>query len=68
MDHFDDTLLADFAQTFYGYGDYNGDYWFVGMEEGGGDSFQYIENCIVTWDRLEHRSSNQATYDSSDIN
>jgi hypothetical protein len=54
-DHFDDTLLANFAQTFYGYGDYNGDYWFVGMEEGGGDSFQYIENCIVTWGRLGRR-------------
>jgi hypothetical protein len=36
---FDDQLLERFMCTFYGYGNYRGAYWFVGMEEGGGDSF-----------------------------
>jgi hypothetical protein len=30
----DETLLQTFIETFYGYGNYAGDYWFVGMEEG----------------------------------
>ena len=43
--YFDDSLLETFAETFYGYGNYNGPYWFIGMEEGGGDSFdQASEN------------------------
>ncbi len=34
---FNDQLLQNFMQRFYGYGTYAGDYWFVGMEEGGGN-------------------------------
>ena len=34
--HLDDQLLKEFMHKFYGYGNYNGRYWFVGMEEGGG--------------------------------
>ena len=29
-----DELLQHFMTTFYGSGNYSGDYWFVGMEEG----------------------------------
>src|ERR1700737_464546 len=47
--HFDDDLLADFAETFYGYGDYNVPYWFVGMEEGGGESFENVEARLSIW-------------------
>ena len=35
----DDSLLASFIDTFYGYGTYSAPYWFVGMEEGGRGSF-----------------------------
>ncbi len=31
----DDHLLQDFIDGFYGYGNYNAPYWFVGMEGGG---------------------------------
>ena len=46
---FDDHLLHDFMDTFYGYGNYAGDYWFVGMEEGGGDSFNNIVQRLQAW-------------------
>ena len=48
---FNDKQLQEFAQTFYGYGNYHGDYWFVGMEEGGGDSFQDIANRLDAWSK-----------------
>ncbi|UBF26189.1 hypothetical protein K9N68_32520 [Kovacikia minuta CCNUW1] len=53
---FDDPLLQHFMNTFYGYGNYKGDYWFVGMEEGGGNSFTNIVRRLQDWDhrgRLE---------------
>ncbi|BAY34333.1 hypothetical protein NIES2107_62380 [Nostoc carneum NIES-2107] len=34
---FDDELLEKIIETFYGYGNYQGNYWFIGMEEAGGD-------------------------------
>jgi hypothetical protein len=46
---FDDQLLHDFIDRFYGYGNYKGDYWFVGMEEGGGNSFEDIEKRLHHW-------------------
>lgn len=46
---FDSVLLEDFMSRFYGYGNYLGDYWFVGMEEGGGNSFTVIERRLNTW-------------------
>jgi hypothetical protein len=48
---FDDPLLHDFMNTFYGYGSYTGDYWFVGMEEGGGNLFTEIEQRLNDWHR-----------------
>jgi hypothetical protein len=53
---FDDQLLQDFMNGFYGYGNYSGDYWFVGMEEGGGNSFKNIDQRLQDWNhrnRLE---------------
>ena len=38
--------------TFYGSGNYSGDYWFVGMEEGGGNSLDQIQKRIQTWQDL----------------
>lgn len=36
---------------FWGYGSEHADYWFVGMEEGGGDSFEEIERRLLGWDK-----------------
>jgi hypothetical protein len=47
--YFDDSLLANFADTFYGYSDYKGHYWFIGMEEGGGDSFDNVNKRLSVW-------------------
>lgn len=49
--YFDDGLLETFAKTFYGYGDYNGPYWFIGMEEGGGDSFENVNKRLSEWNK-----------------
>jgi hypothetical protein len=46
----DDDLLQLYLETFYGYGDYQGRYWFVGMEEGGGDSSEDLNRRITAWD------------------
>ncbi len=48
---FDDQLLQAYIDTFYGFGNYRGKYWFVGMEEGGGGTFEGIENRIRGWAR-----------------
>ena len=50
---FDDQLLQDFMNGFYGYGNYSGGYWFVGMEEGGGNSFENIDKRLKDWDRRD---------------
>lgn len=46
---FDDQLLTEFVQNFYGYGNYNGQFWFIGMEEGGGNSFSEVNTRLATW-------------------
>ena len=46
---FNDQLLNEFVEKFYGYGDYNGQFWFIGMEEGGGNSFSEIDNRLNAW-------------------
>lgn len=46
---FDSVILEDFMNRFYGYGSYQGDYWLVGMEEGGGNSFADVERRLNTW-------------------
>ncbi len=45
----DDSLLKEFAHAFYGYGTYGARIWFVGMEEGGGDSVDGIQRRLVDW-------------------
>lgn len=51
---FNDEILEKRIDTFYGYGNYQGKYWFIGMEEAGGD-FPDIENRIDTWSDRGHR-------------
>lgn len=47
--YFDDRLLQGFMESFYGYGNYEGAYWFIGMEEGGGDSFDEVSKRLQIW-------------------
>jgi len=49
-DFFDNQLLESMINKFYGYGNYQGDYWFIGMEESGGD-FANINHRINTWSK-----------------
>jgi hypothetical protein len=53
---FDDTLLSDYILRFYGYGNSGGDLWFVGMEEGGGQSFEEVQMRLNIWDRRGRKS------------
>ena len=46
------TLLEKFMTTFYGSGNYTGDYWFIGMEEGGGSTFERVKKRLETWQKL----------------
>ena len=39
--------------NFYGYGTYKGKMWFIGMGEGGGNSFEEIQNRLTAWEQME---------------
>ena len=52
---FDDQLLYEFMSKFYGYGNFAAPYWFIGMEEGGGDSFEEVTRRINVWDQRGRR-------------
>ena len=56
MKKFNDSLLADYMGGFWGYGNLSGDYWFVGMEEGGGDSFEEVNQRISQWNKRGRNS------------
>ena len=43
------NVLSAFMNTFMGYGDFNADTWFIGMEEGGGNSIEEVQIRIGTW-------------------
>jgi len=47
-----DELLQKFMTTFYGSGNYSGHYWFIGMEEGGGNNLDQVTKRINTWKDL----------------
>lgn len=51
MDKFNDVLLSDFMDKFWGYGNVRANYWFVGMEEGGGGSFEEVDRRITQWNK-----------------
>jgi len=51
----DDDLLKNFIDGFYGYGNYNAPYWFVGMEEGGGNSIKEINRRLQAWNKRGRR-------------
>lgn len=52
---FDDKLLADFADSFLGYGRLEASTWLIGMEEGGGGSFEEIDQHLNVWAGREKR-------------
>lgn len=43
------NTLNAFMNTFMGYGDFNADTWFIGMEEGGGNTIENVQTRIGTW-------------------
>ncbi|MEX0970147.1 MAG: hypothetical protein WD046_06865 [Paracoccaceae bacterium] len=43
------NTLNAFMNTFLGYGDFNADTWFIGMEEAGGNSLEDVQTRIGTW-------------------
>lgn len=45
----DNQTLSDFSRGFYGYGTYDAPFWFVGMEEGGGNSERDISARLQAW-------------------
>lgn len=45
----DQNTLDTFMNTFMGYGDFNANTWFIGMEEGGGNSLKDVQTRIGTW-------------------
>jgi hypothetical protein len=51
----DDELLSKFIQSFYGYGNYRGQFWFIGMEEGGGSSFSDISTRLNAWSNRDKK-------------
>lgn len=50
-----DELLLEFCGRFLGYGNPSADYWFVGMEEGGGNSAEEIASRFAAWERRGKR-------------
>jgi hypothetical protein len=45
----DERLLCSFMETFFGYGNLRGDYWFIGVEEGGGATVEEIAERLRIW-------------------
>lgn len=48
------ALLTDFASNFFGYGNLTAPIWFVGMEEGGGNSEAEIAARLEQWVAHDH--------------
>ena len=46
----DDHLVNHFINTFLGYGNIALDYWFIGMEEGGGGSLDEVSRRLAEWE------------------
>lgn len=45
----DNKLLHDYMHNFYGYGNLEGKFWFIGMEEGGGTTAEEINSRLDQW-------------------
>lgn len=51
----DDRRIERFMDGFLGYGNGDAPLWFIGMEEGGGNSVDEIALRIATWEKRGHR-------------
>lgn len=52
MKRLNDHLLECFIPTFFGYGSFAADYWFIGMEEGLGEEINEVYKRLDIWDEL----------------
>lgn len=59
-----DSLLQTYIDTFFGYGN-AGDWWLVGMEEGGGNTIQEVETRLALWDSRGHKELEDVSIFSS---
>ena len=50
-----DLLLQDYVHQFFGYGSYGGDWWLIGMEEGGGNNVEEVATRLRLWDQRGRR-------------
>lgn len=57
-----DTILHKFMHEFYGYGNYHGKIWFIGMEEGGGNTKEEIMARINAWTKYYRELEDVASY------
>lgn len=62
MSHDIDAVLHRFTHEFYGYGNYKGKIWFIGMEEGGGNSEEEIKMRLNAWASKGCELENVASY------
>jgi hypothetical protein len=54
---FNDLALEEYATNFLGYGRLDAPVWFIGMEKGGGNSFEEITRRIEAWAELGRNSA-----------
>lgn len=45
-------LLSEFMEDFYGYGNLDSPYWFIGKEEGGGKDIEENYRRVKTWESM----------------
>lgn len=50
-----DALLEAYIERFYGYGNFRGRQWLIGMEEGGGNSASEVQARLDVWQRRGER-------------
>jgi hypothetical protein len=52
MNSLNKEILQNRLERFWGFGRYESQYWFVGMEEAGGKELQEISKRLATWEKL----------------
>lgn len=59
----DPLLLSQYINGFFGYGNYSGRWWFIGMEEGGGKTLDELHARLSIWrERGKHELEDVAAY------
>jgi hypothetical protein len=53
---YDRSLINEFIRNFYGFGNLQAGFWFIGMEEGGGNSEGEFNKRIQAWQTLGKKS------------